>query len=397
MPADAPATIKRVLLASDDLAYAELLRGALSARGYHVTAVPRQQAAERLQEFEDGVVLCSVGEDASAYIPARAAGGKTAPACVAVLKPSCGPQSHAAKSPADEGRNIVEVLTAVDTHFDRQETQGEAKSADDGTSTESGSTMTDRVKLDFLSKISHELRTPLNAIIGFAEIIVHDKNAKLGPEKVRNFVEDIHNSGRYLLDIINDILDFAKAEAGKLTLQESEANIVEAILAVRRLIGPRARDAGIDIYEDIPEKLPNVWCDERKVKQMLLNLLSNAMKFTPTKGRIDITAEWSTEGLIIGVRDNGIGIAKENLSRIMQPFVQIDSTLARKREGTGLGLALVKAMIELHGGRLTIDSKLNEGTQTRLTFPPERLVERRTADDFAAAPTESTMRNGGRR
>jgi signal transduction histidine kinase len=228
-------------------------------------------------------------------------------------------------------------------------------------------------KLEFLAKVSHELRTPLNAIIGFSELIIRDVLGPLGNEKYRSYIEDIHMSGRHLLDVINDILDFAKAEAGKLLLQESEVDVSEVVASLKRLIGPRARDAGIELSDRVPADLPRLWCDERKLKQMLLNLLANAVKFTRPGGRTEISASEGPEGFTCTVSDTGIGIADADLDRVLEPFVQADTTLGRRQEGTGLGLPLVKAMIEIHGGRIVLESELNKGTTVRLIFPPERI------------------------
>jgi signal transduction histidine kinase len=240
-----------------------------------------------------------------------------------------------------------------------------------------------RVKVEFLAKISHELRTPLNAIIGFSELMIRDKRGGLANEQFRTYIADIHSSGRHLLDIINDILDFAKAEAGQLVLFESNVDVQLVAQAIERLLGPRARDAGIDLKIRIPADLPMIWCDERKLKQMLLNLVNNAVKFTPSGGIVEISARLDDEGYVVAVRDTGIGIAEGDLSRVLEPFVQAETTLSRRQEGTGLGLALVKSMIEIHGGRLRLESTLGNGTFAELVFPAERISASR--DDGAGS------------
>jgi signal transduction histidine kinase len=237
-----------------------------------------------------------------------------------------------------------------------------------------------RAKSEFLATMSHELRTPLNAIIGFSEVIMRGVLGPVGNETYQSYIQDIHASGRHLLDIINDILEFSKAEAGKLDLIESEVDVRDAMTALLRLSGPRARDAGLEIVERIPEELPRLWCDERKLKQMLLNLLSNAVKFTPTGGRIEVAASCGDDGFAISVTDTGVGIAKSNLTRVLQPFVQVENSLGRRYEGTGLGLTLVKSMIELHDGELEIESDLGQGTTVRLVFPSERVGSAPCAD-----------------
>ena len=195
----------------------------------------------------------------------------------------------------------------------------------------------------------------------------------VGNDNYRSYINDIHLSGRHLLDIINDILDFSKAEAGKLELIETEVDVGEVVAALLRLFGPKARDAGLVLCDRLPPGLPRLWCDERKLKQMLLNLLSNAVKFTPPGGTIVLDAR-DAAGLTISVRDTGIGIAKSDLARVLRPFVQVENSLSRRHEGTGLGLTLVKFMAEIHDGSLALESELGQGTVALLTFPPERVV-----------------------
>src|SRR6185503_5035266 len=174
-----------------------------------------------------------------------------------------------------------------------------------------------------------------------------------------------------------DILDFAKAEAGQLLLYESDVDVEQVIIGIERLLGPRARDSGIALAIHVPHNLPLLWCDERKLKQMLLNLVTNAVKFTPGGGTIEIEASAASEGFFVEVRDTGVGIPEQDLVRVLQPFVQADTTLSRRQEGTGLGLALVKAMVEIHGGSLKLDSELGKGTNVRLSFPKERVSNTR--------------------
>jgi len=212
----------------------------------------------------------------------------------------------------------------------------------------------------------------LNAIIGFSELMMRDKRG-LPSEHHRSYISDIHSSGRHLLDIINDILDFAKAEAGQMVLFESNVDVQQVAQGIERLLGPRARDAGITLLIRIPADLPLVWCDERKLKQMLLNLANNAVKFTPSGGVVEISARLEPDGFVIGVRDSGIGISRDDLARVLEPFVQAETTLSRRQEGTGLGLALVKSMIEIHGGRLRLESTLGNGTSAELVFPADRI------------------------
>lgn len=231
-----------------------------------------------------------------------------------------------------------------------------------------------RVKSQFLANMSHELRTPLNAIVGFSDMIEQEL---LGPIQEPRYVEyarDINASGQHLLAIINDILDLSRVEAGQSELEEMEFNLKDAVAACIRLIGSRAKNARIDVVVDLADDLPLIFADERRIKQILINLLSNAVKFTPANGTVTVRAVRDPAGhLGIEVADTGIGMASQDIERAMRPFVQLDTSLSRKFEGTGLGLTLCHMLAEMHQARLTIDSTIGKGTRVTLLLPPERL------------------------
>jgi signal transduction histidine kinase len=231
-----------------------------------------------------------------------------------------------------------------------------------------------RAKSSFLAAMSHELRTPLNAIIGFSEMMLREIKGAFRNEQYRSYVADIHASGSHLLQIINDILDLSKAESGKLTLDEEIFDLRDPLRAVTQLTSVRMRDHGLTQTVEIPDDLPLLRADERKTMQMLLNLVTNAIKFSPDGGEISITCRADPiRGLSVTVADNGIGIAPEDLGRVVEAFEQVDNSLSRRHEGTGLGLPLVKAMIELHGGALELKSELGVGTEATMIFPPALL------------------------
>ena len=236
-----------------------------------------------------------------------------------------------------------------------------------------------RAKTEFLANMSHELRTPLNAIIGFSEII---ERATLGPVANPRYVEyagDIHSSARHLLAIINDILDLSKVEAGKMPLEDHEVAPAELIEASLGLIRGHAEEKGIALAAEVPTSRPRLRADERRLRQVLLNLLSNAVKFTPEGGRIAVTVSERPEGLAITVADTGIGMAPADIPKALSPFGQVDGSLARRYEGTGLGLPLTKALIELHAGSLAIASTPGRGTTVTVVLPPERVLATATA------------------
>ena len=229
-----------------------------------------------------------------------------------------------------------------------------------------------RAKSEFLANMSHELRTPLNAINGFSEMMVAEMFGPLGDARYASYVQDILNSGQHLLALINDVLDMSKIEAGKMNLRFEPVRLDELAEDAVRLVKNRAETAGLTVLIDVPA-LPDVEGDYRALKQVLLNLLSNAVKFTPRGGRITLMAEGRRDAMgdrvKISVHDTGIGIAPHDLSRLARPFEQIESQQSKTQQGTGLGLALSKSLIEMHGGMLEIESQPGVGTTVSFLLP----------------------------
>jgi signal transduction histidine kinase len=225
-----------------------------------------------------------------------------------------------------------------------------------------------RHKSEFLANMSHELRTPLNAIIGFSEVLGERMFGELN-EKQAEYTEDILSSGRHLLSLINDILDLSKIEAGRMELEVTTFHLPDAIENALTLIRERASRHGIKLDHVIDDRLGEFTGDERKVKQILVNLLTNAVKFTPEGGQIKVEANLGDSAVIVSVTDTGIGIAKEDQEAIFEEFRQVGSNYAQKREGTGLGLTLTKKFIELHGGKLWVESEVGKGSRFTFTLP----------------------------
>jgi signal transduction histidine kinase len=230
-----------------------------------------------------------------------------------------------------------------------------------------------RAKSHFLANISHELRTPLNAIIGFSSILINQLFGNLGHEKYGEYAHDINDAGVHLLDIINDILDLSKAEAGKLALVFEEVNVERAINKCVTIISERAVEGNVTIVTNIPKNLSFIIADRLRFIQIILNILSNAVKFTESGGSVNITVKPESRGgiitdFIVTIKDTGIGMAKENIHKVFQSFGQIDSGLNRRYEGTGLGLPLTKKLVELHHGNITLESELGKGTTVILHF-----------------------------
>ncbi|MFN3531812.1 MAG: ammonium transporter [Candidatus Brocadia sp.] len=225
-----------------------------------------------------------------------------------------------------------------------------------------------RLKSEFLATMSHELRTPLNAIIGFAEVLRDEITGTLNAEQ-KEFVCDIHSSGQHLLNMINSILDLSKIEAGKLELLYEEFPVEDAINEVLNAIVGFSNKKGISIHTHVHEDIPHLTADKVKFKQIMFNLLSNAVKFTPENGRITINAKHLNQDVQIAVSDTGIGIKPEDMDKLFEPFRQVDGSYARRYEGTGLGLALTKRLVELHGGRIWVKSEYGKGSTFTFTLP----------------------------
>jgi signal transduction histidine kinase len=216
--------------------------------------------------------------------------------------------------------------------------------------------------------MSHELRTPLNAIIGFSEVLLERLFGDLN-DKQDDYLKDIHSSGRHLLSLINDILDLSKIEAGRMELERSSFDLASAVSNALTLIRERAQSHHIVLAQRIDPSLGPVFADERKFKQILVNLLSNAVKFTPDGGRIEVTASRADGCAEIAVHDTGIGIAPEDQDTVFEEFRQVGRDYTKKQEGTGLGLALTRRFVELHGGRIRLESEPGKGSTFTFTIP----------------------------
>jgi len=232
-----------------------------------------------------------------------------------------------------------------------------------------------RAKSDLLANMSHELRTPLNAIIGFSDTMINEVFGEIGNERYAEYTRDIHDSGKHLLDLINDILDVSAIEAGKLELRSEPLETEQLLDACMKLVKHRADTSGVTLERHIEKDLPNLLGDGRRVKQILLNLLSNAVKFTPENGKVTVSICTATDGgMRFMVEDTGIGMDETGIEIALAKFGQVDSDLTRKYEGTGLGLPLTKSLVEAHQGTMDIRSRLGSGTTVEVRFPPERSI-----------------------
>ncbi len=236
--------------------------------------------------------------------------------------------------------------------------------------------MANKAKTELLANMSHELRTPLNAIIGFADTINHEFFGPMDNPQYKEYISFIHSSGSHLLELINDILDVSAIEAGRLTLREENVDVRKLCDTSLQIVASRIQDEQVNIKGIETPSLPMLYADPLRLKQVFINLLCNAVKFTPSNGNISCDAFVDTDGsMVVSIRDSGIGMSSDDLTKAMEKFGQVDSSLARKHEGTGLGLPLTKGLVELHGGRFEIISEPGQGTQINMRFPSERIIQ----------------------
>jgi PAS domain S-box-containing protein len=248
--------------------------------------------------------------------------------------------------------------------------------------------LANRAKTKFLANMSHELRTPLNAIIGFSEIMRQQMFGPLGTERYIEYTNDIHDSGRHLLNVIDDILDISKIEAGRYAIEEEEIDFAGVLRWSIEMMRARTIEKEQTITLSLPDEMPQLRADQRAMRQVMLNLLSNASKFTPVGGQIDLVSAIDDRGnLSLSVSDNGIGIPADKLQEVLEPFGQVDDTNARQHGGTGLGLPITKSLIEMHGGEFVPQSDLGRGTTAIMTLPGWRLVWLGTTEKAATPGT----------
>ncbi len=231
-------------------------------------------------------------------------------------------------------------------------------------------------KSRFLATMSHELRTPLNAILGFSEVMKNEVFGEHGVPLYKEYANDIHSSGEHLLNVINEILDLSRVEAGRYELQEEVVDFAGVVDDCVHMLEMRAHNRSLTVKATFESGLPRIWADERALRQVALNVLSNAIKFTPAGGEVQVKVGWTASGgQYLTVRDTGPGIPEDEIPIIMTSFGRGTSAIKQAQEGTGLGLPIVKSLVDLHGGTFTLKSKVREGTEVTITIPPERVME----------------------
>ncbi|USG62054.1 ATP-binding protein [Sneathiella marina] len=278
---------------------------------------------------------------------------------------------------------IAKAREQVEREIERQKYEERARHAAEAA---------ERAKSAFLANMSHELRTPLNAVIGFSEIFMDEILGKLGNPKYREYAADINEAGKHLLALINDILDLSKVESGSEKLEEDKIEVVEIIRSAVKLVEHRAGQDVVKIKLKLQDPLLALWADERRLKQILVNILSNAIKFTDAGGEVTLSVSCQgNRGYVFQITDTGIGIQSKDIPTVLSRFGQVNGEKNRKNQGTGLGLSLTKALVEQHGGVLDLQSEVNIGTTVTVQFPAERTVSQgwsiNRSDEFDTLPS----------
>ena len=312
-----------------------------------------------IEEYRE--LPASVPRDRPAlFIPLKVAGRR---GLLVLIKPAGAPGFD--RKDVDLARHFSllasHAMAACDTRRRLEENEVRAVAAEEA----------NRAKSEFLASMSHELRTPLNAILGFSEIIAQECFGPVGSQRYKEYAGDIHTSGAHLLSLINDVLDVGKIEAGKMEIAPAVIDAQRMFATALTLVGTRAREKKQELTVSVLSDAPPLYADERALKQILVNLVSNAVKYTPPGGKIEVTGGAGPDGgFLIVCIDNGPGITPDKLAKLFKPFTQVDNRYSRAEGGTGLGLSLVRGLAELHGGRAWLESEAGHGCRAHVLLPP---------------------------
>ncbi len=290
-----------------------------------------------------------------------------------------------ARQLGDTARDMVKFKAQKDTLIDELKLERDRAEAEKNKAEEAN-----KAKSIFLATMSHELRTPLNAIMGFSEILKREMFGPLSVPAYKDYAGDIHHSGGYLLDLINDILDLSRIEAGRREIQEEPFDILACVKSAKALLAGKAKEKSIAVNVEITPSMPKLLGDLRGVNQIVINLLTNAIKFTPAGGKVVISAARNASGaMVVSVKDNGPGIPAEEVQSVLTSFSRGSLATKDAVDGAGLGLSIVKGLMDLHGGEINILSEVGKGTEVLITFPPQRVLTGPRGEIIAAANVQS--------
>jgi signal transduction histidine kinase len=365
---------RRVLVVDDDVDLAESLQEILASRGYAAAVahnIAGAEAAAKALSPQVAILDVNLGRENGLTLITTLK--EAYPDILCVIITARAEVEHAIEALRRGAFDYLlkplhpaETLSRLEKCFDKIALQQRAEKAE----------AESQAKSAFLAVISHELRTPLNAIIGFSGLMQDERFGPLGASRYREYVSDIKQSGEHLLELINNILNLSRAEAGKLDLHEDDLDIVDLAQTCARHMQPRVAEAGLQLELSLPPSPQMLRADAAKLRQILFNLLSNAVKFTPEGGRVFLRIDKRPDGgITLIVEDTGVGMAAADIPLALQPFTQLDSSLARRYEGTGLGLPLTRSLVELHGGRLQLESSLGKGTTATVMLPASRSLD----------------------
>ena len=394
----------RILIVDDDRDVAEGLKDVLVDEGYEVALAPNSASAmETVAEFEAGVALLDmrIGSESGIDLIANLQRARPDIVCVIITgnadkESAINAMRTGAYDYLQKPIDLDELFSVLDRAFEKANLIQQNRLATESLiAAKEDAEKANMAKSAFLANISHELRTPLNAIIGFSEILKGEMFGPLGGSRYLDYAMDIHASGTHLLAVINDILDITKAEADKLEIRETPTKLSYALKGTVNMLREQIHESNLSIVEDVVGDFPLILADEVRFRQVLLNVVSNAVKFTEPYGTIRFEGKRDPDGLpIIRIRDTGIGIAAEDIPKVLLPFGQVDVSLARKYEGTGLGLPLAARLMELHGGTLTLESQLGVGTTVTLRFPADRFISENAETQLEPQPEPVSGQNG---
>jgi signal transduction histidine kinase len=382
-------SLGKVLIVDDDIDLAEAMEDILVSLGYETRVTHDAKGTlELIETFEPDVALLDnrLGADSGVALLADLKELRPNLICLIITayaeaESAIEALRHGAYDYLQKPINPREVLATLGRSFEKIRLEEKAHMAfQELEKAKNQAEASSRAKTEFLKAISHELRTPLNAIIGFSDVLIGQGFGPLGSERYLDYARSIQENGDKLLNIINNVIDIAKLDSHKLELHEDSVQLRKLISTAIESVELKAKESGLTLAIDLPQELPFVIADEPKLRQVFMNLFSNAVKFTESPGKISLTVRWASKGnLEFEVADSGIGIEADKIPEVFKPFSQTDMGLDRSFDGMGLGLPIARAIVQLHGGDLKMESTPGKGTKVSFYLPEARIIQRQDA------------------